>query len=101
MAAEWFAKYGLQGTASFADPGRALYRAFGLRRGTFGQLFGIGVLARGAALLLRYGVGRGGGDKMQMPGTVVFRDGKVTARHDCVTAADRPDYVALARSGAG
>jgi len=100
VAAGWFARYGLDGVLSFADPGRALYRAFGLPRGSLGQLFGPGVFLRGAALLPRYGVGHGAGDKRQMPGAVVYRGGRILARRDSEDIAFRPDYAALAAEGA-
>ena len=88
---------GLLGVETVADPGRRLYRALELPRGSFRQLFGPPVWARGIAATLRgHMVGRLAGDGFQMPGTVLLRDGTVIARHDHATAADRADFAALA-----
>ncbi len=93
----FFARYGLDDVSRVADPDRDLYRAFDLRRGSLGQLFGPKVIARGIAAALRgHGVGKLEGDGFQMPGTFVVEDGRVLAGRAHETAADRPDYVQMA-----
>lgn len=93
-----FDRYGLADVERVSDPGQDLYRAFGLRRGRFGQLFHPKVLWRGlvAALFRGHGVGRPVGDALQMPGAFLVRDGEVLRAFRHSTAADAPDYEDLA-----
>lgn len=93
------ARFGLEGATWIADPDRLAYRALGLRRGAFRQLLGVRVLWAGLrAALGGHGLGRVQGDPFQMPGTVVIHRGAVLRRFIHATAADRPDYEALACS---
>lgn len=91
-------EYQLGDATHISDPTCRLYRAFGLTRGTFRQLFGIRVWRRGfrAALLDGHGVGSLKGDGFQMPGAFVVVDGRVRESFIHRSAADRPDYLALA-----
>ncbi len=94
-------RYGLSGTAHIADPGRRLYRSFDLARGSWAQLFGPRVWARGFAATLRgHLVGRLEGDGFQMPGAFLVRDEKIVRAYAHTTAADRPDYCELAGASA-
>lgn len=97
-ARKFLERYGLQDVLRVSDPGRSLYRAFGLGRGGFLSLFGPKVWMRGfkAGVLDGHGIGRLAGDGFQMPGVFLVYQGEVLTsyRHD--SAADRPDYVALA-----
>lgn len=95
--AKFFEKYGLEAVPQISDPRRNLYRAFGLPRGTFGDLFGPKVWVRGfqAAILGRHGVGRLAGDGFQMPGVFLLFHGEVVRSYRHQSAADRPDYMAL------
>lgn len=95
--ARFFAKYGLQDVPRVSDPERSLYRAFGLPRGSFGDLFGPKVWWRGfqAAILGRHGVGMLAGDGFQMPGVFLIFHGEVLRSYRHQSAADRPNYVAL------
>ena len=96
QARPFFARYGLDDIPRVADPDAELYRAFELRRGTLGQLFGPTVWWRGAVALVRgHGVGRLQGDGFQMPGAFVLRDGRIVAAYRHTTAADRPSCAAL------
>jgi hypothetical protein len=96
-----FERYSLGDVHRYRDPECILYRAFGLQRGSFRQLFGLWVWCRGivAAVLRGHGVGRGEGDWCQMPGVFLLDHGRVVAEHRAATAADRPDYVNIARRG--
>lgn len=79
-----------------ADPHCALYRAFGLGKGGFLELFGPKVWWLGMLSIFKgCGVGHLAGDGMQMPGVFLFRDGKVLAAQRARTAADMPDLPAL------
>ena len=97
QAAEFFARYNMDDVPRISDPKCALYRGFGLSRGSLGALFGPKVWTRGlqAGLANKHGAGTQIGDGFQMPGVFLIFYGEVlrTFRHQ--SAADRPDYVAL------
>ncbi|MDX2117822.1 MAG: SelL-related redox protein [Planctomycetota bacterium] len=90
-------RYGLVDVSRISDPDRNLYRAFGLRRGTLGELFGARVWVRGfsAGILARHGVGGLDGDGFQMPGAFVLKDRRVIRAYRHRDAADRPEYCEL------
>lgn len=100
-ADEFFSAYKLHDAARISDPERVLYRAFALRRGKPAQLFGWKVWKRGwqAGVKGGHGVGWLRGDASQMPGAFMVWQGRVVAQFIHDTAADRPDYVALAEEG--
>jgi hypothetical protein len=79
-----------------ADPRCELYRAFGLGKGGFLELFGPHVWWRGMIAVLKgCGVGHLAGDGLQMPGVFVFRNGKITSSQPAHSAADLPDLASL------
>jgi hypothetical protein len=79
-----------------ADPRCELYRAFGLGKGGFLELFGPHVWWRGMISVFKgCGVGHLAGDGLQMPGAFVFQDGKVISSQPAHTAADLPDLKSL------
>lgn len=73
-----------------ADPGRALYQAFGLGRGEGKQVFNIRTFARGFGATLRgHWVGKPVGDPWQMPGVfLIGRGGEIEWEYRSVDAAD-------------
>lgn len=81
-----------------SNPECTLFRAFGLMRGRFRQLFGWRVWLRGfrSAILAGNGFGKLVGDGFQMPGAFLLDDGKIVAEHRHKNAADEPDYWQLA-----
>lgn len=86
------AAYGVRHAAWFVDPDRVLYRALGLGRGSFMQLFGPSVWIPGLRALARgHGVGALDGDGFQMPGAFVIHRGAIVRAYRHETAADRPD----------
>lgn len=96
-AAAWLAGSGLEDLPRISDPSRELYASFELERGGFLQLFGPKVWWRGLrAAMAGHGVGKLQGDGLQMPGAFLVRDGKIRLAYRHKSAADRPDYVALA-----
>lgn len=103
QARDFFAPYGWVDVARISDPSCELYRAFGLQRGSAGQLIAPRVLARGVtALFGGHGVGLPVGDPLQMPGVFLLHQGQVVAAHRHETIADVPDYEGLAqRAGTG
>ena len=91
------ARYGIEHIDRVSDPGKVLYRALEVPRGTARQLFGPAVWWPGLRALIRgHGLGPLVGDGFQMPGAFLVRDGRVAAAYRHAHAADRPDYVGLA-----
>ena len=89
--------YGITSAGWFADPDRLLYRALGLGRGSFGQLFGPRVWVAGVLAGLRgHGIGKLQGDGFQMPGAFVIQSGRVVGAYRHARASDRPDLMELA-----
>ena len=79
-----------------ADPRCELYRAFGLGKGGFIELFGPQVWWRGMIAVFKgCGVGHLAGDGLQMPGAFVFKNGKVTSSQPAHSASDLPDLASL------
>ena len=91
-------KYGLGDLSCFSDPSKALYEAFGLKRGSPLAVLTPTVIGRAlhAGLVGGHGLGTPEGDTMQMPGVFLLQDGKLLREFRHKTVADRPDYVALA-----
>jgi peroxiredoxin len=100
-AAAFLSHYGLDDLSRIADPGQHLYRAARLHRGSLWQLLGPKVWWRALAggALREHGVGRLLGDGFQMPGAFVVSEGQVLYEFRHRSAADRPDYLELARCG--
>jgi peroxiredoxin len=94
QSAKLFEKYGIGDMPRVSDPNRALYRAFGLGRGSAMQLFGPGVWLRAfvAAVINGHGTGSAVGDVFQMPGVFLVYHGHVVRSFIHHSVADRPDY---------
>ena len=90
-------KYGLSGLDRICDPQQQLYGVFGLKRGSFRQLFGWKVLRRGifGGVVLRHGIGLAHADATQLPGAFLVDRCAIVRRFRHRSAADRPDYVSL------
>ena len=104
QAEGWFAARGLGDVPRIADPERALYRAFELKRGSPWQLFGPKVWwgalrALVAGHLIGKSIGGATGDAFQMQGAFLVRDGAIVKAYRHRSQADRPDYLGLARAG--
>ena len=100
-AAPFMEHYGLDDVPRISDPTQQLYRAARLNRGSLMQLFGPKVWVRGlfGGRLREHGLGRFLGDGFQMPGAFVIHHGEVLYAFRHRSAADRPDYLELARCG--
>lgn len=84
------------GVDRIADPRCDLYRAFGLGKGGFLELFGPKVWYRGAMAFFRgCGVGMLKGDGLQMPGAFLFEKGEILEEQKAESAADLPSVEAL------
>lgn len=99
-AAPWFQKYGLDDIVQVSDPGLDHYRAFGLGRTRVQSLVDPKVWTRGTVCALSHGFGGQTAEMMrQLPGVFLVHQGRVLAEYRHRSPADRPDYVALVRSG--
>lgn len=79
------------GVARIADPRCELYRAFGLGKGGFLELFGPHVWWRAAIAIFKgCGIGHLAGDGMQMPGAFLLRDSKIISSQRAHSASDLP-----------
>lgn len=82
--------------ARIADPMCELYRAFGLGKGGFLELFGPKVwIPLIIALFKGCGIGHVAGDGLQLPGAFLFRNGKIISSQRAKTQADLPDLPKL------
>lgn len=92
-----FDRYDLGDVHHFSDPQCVLYRAFGLPRGRFSQLFGWRVMRRAwEATRAGHTLGALKGDGFRLPGAFVLDKGRIVAAHRALDAADRPDYKQMA-----
>lgn len=79
-----------------SDPFCELYRAFGLGKGGFWELFGPTVWLKGIIALVKgCGVGHLAGDGLQMPGAFLIQDGKIIKEQKSKNVADLPDLSSL------
>ena len=94
-------KYGLQELDCISDNDQMLYKAFGLKRGTSRQLFGLRTLWRGfrAGIVDGHGIGKVTADATQMPGVFLLANNAIVRRFRHRTAADRPDYAGMCSLG--
>lgn len=93
---ELFSRYGVDDIARVADPTRALYRAFGLQRGSLKQVLGPSVLKRGFQAR-KHGLGIPVGDTLQMPGVFLVHEGQILEAFRHETVAAQPDYEAMSK----
>jgi peroxiredoxin len=100
QAEPFLEKYGLGDLPRVSDPGQAVYRAFGLDKGSLLQLFGLKTWIRGFESAMVDGNRQGTtvGDSFQMPGVFLIFHGEVLRAYRHQSPADRPDYVSLAQS---
>ncbi|MFN0108377.1 MAG: AhpC/TSA family protein [Blastocatellia bacterium] len=99
QSVERFSKYGLADVARIHDPQQKLYAVFDLNRATLNQVFGWKVWQRGLEAFAKgHGLGMLAGDGLQMPGVFLLHHGKVLREFRHQSAADRPDYLELART---
>jgi hypothetical protein len=81
-----------------SDPTRFLYKAFGVRRGTFKQMANPGVIACGIRAASKGHIqGKTTGDPWQMPGMFLLDQDRVIWRHDFAHAGDHPNLEEIPR----
>jgi hypothetical protein len=94
-----FAAAGLEDAVHVSDPTCRLYRAFGLDRGNFLQMFGPRMWWHGLKAWTEGGhrIGRLSGDGFRLPGAFLVFDGEILRAHRARDAADHPDYLTFSR----
>lgn len=98
-AEKMMAKFELGGVEHISDPSCELYEEFGLKKGTFKQLFAPKMWIRGFQVGVLEGlwVGRERGDGFQMPGYFLLSRGEIVHEYIPSDAADHPDFMKLAQ----
>lgn len=92
---EFFAKAWPEARA-VSDPSKIYYSAFGLARGSLGQLLSPGVVACGLRAAAKGHIGgKPVGDPQQMPGLFLVQGADVLWKHDFAHAGDHPDLTML------
>ena len=93
--------YGLTSLDRIHDTDQSLYRAFGLKEGSWWQLAGPRVWFRGlsASLIGGHKVGRPAGDIRQMPGMFLLDQCELVKGFRHSNASDRPLYDSFVRAG--
>ncbi|MBX2876846.1 MAG: redoxin domain-containing protein [Saprospiraceae bacterium] len=100
VAERYFNRYNIPKAIHISDPQCNYYKAFGLMKGNFTQLFGLQTWIRGfqAGLMEGHGIGPQLGDGFQMPGVFVIQDGELKEAFIHKLASDRPDYEGLVKN---
>lgn len=79
-----------------SDPGRVYYTAFGLRQGSFSQMFGPDVWSCGLRAARKgLGIGRPVGDPWVMPGLFLVRRAEILWSYLPRHAGDHPDFASI------
>jgi hypothetical protein len=96
-ADHWFEAYGVSDMLRLSDPGKGLYRQFGLEDASLWELAHPRVWGPWfrTAVLQRHGVGSGGANWRQLTGVFVIHRGRIVSAIRLRNSAERPDYVAF------
>jgi peroxiredoxin len=89
-------KFGLKGEEHISDPDMSLYEYFGLQKGSFRELYGLKIWTRLASLKFTSDVNAAYGNVKQMPGIFLIQKGEIINSFIHKSAAERPDYLAIA-----
>jgi hypothetical protein len=94
-ADHWFATYGVSDLLRISDPGKGLYRQFGLEDATLRELAHPRVWGPWfrTAILNRHGVGSGGPNWRQLTGVFVIHRDVILASIRHRNSSERPNYV--------
>lgn len=98
IADKYFTEFGLKGVKHISDPEKNYYQAFGLRKGSFTQLYGLSTWFRGFAPENKDNkleISKSLGDATQMPGIFHILSGKILESYIHKVASDKPDYLHL------
>ena len=87
------------GALSISDPDRTLYTAFGLGRGSLGQLMGPGTWGAGIRALFKgHFVGKPVGDPLVLPGMFLVEGNEILWSHDFAHSGDNPSAEIIGRA---
>ncbi len=95
VADPYFANYKLSESSRISDPELNFYTRFGLIKGGFSQLYGLGSWMRGFSLQrqgFKSELAKQLGDSTQMPGIFTIRNGEVVDSYIHKRASEKPDY---------
>lgn len=98
IADKYFTEFNLAGVKHISDPNKEHYNAFGLRKGSFTQLYGLSTWFRGFAPENKENkleISKSLGDATQMPGIFHILEGKILESYIHKLASDKPDYLHL------
>jgi len=98
IADQYFKDFGLEGVKHISDIKKEYYHDFGLRKGSFTQLYGLQTWFRGFAPENKENkleVSKSLGDATQMPGIFHMLGGRVLESYIHKVASDKPDYLHL------
>ena len=96
-ADHWFAAYGVSDLLRISDPGKGLYRQFGLQDARLRELAHPRVWAPWfrTAILKGHGVGSAGPNWRQLTGVFVIHQGRILAGIRHRNSSERPDYTSF------
>ena len=95
QANEYFSQFGLDDVKSISDPETKIYALFGLVKGSFTQLYGLSVWAKGVKAAVTEGVSfstKQIGDSFQMPGIFGIYKGDFVYSYYHRKISDKPEY---------
>ncbi len=95
IAEKYFENFGIKDPIHISDPERNFYYEFGLRKGTFTQLYGLSTWFRGFGTdtqKYKLELSKHLGDSTQMPGIFLLRNGEIVYDYIHKQASDRPNY---------
>lgn len=98
IAEDYFKNFNLNKVQHVSDPNKDFYTAFGLKKGSVGQLYGLKTWYRGFSTEnkhLKLELSKSLGDSTQMPGLFTIADGKIVDSYIHKYAADKPNYKKL------
>ena len=98
IAKQYFNDFDILDPVHISDPEREFYYEFGLRKGSFSQLYGLKTWFRGFSpetKNYKLELSKHLGDSTQMPGIFLLSKGTIIQDYIHKHASDRPDYQAL------
>jgi hypothetical protein len=99
-ADHWFSVYGVSDLLRLSDPGKDLYRQFGLEEATLWDLAHPRVWGPWVrtAILSGHGVGAAGPHWRQLTGVFVIHRGRILSAIRHRNSSERPDYAAVVQA---
>lgn len=99
IAQKYFKEFNLEDCAHISDPHKIYYHAFGLRKGSITQLYGLQTWVRGFSSENKGNkleVSKSLGDATQMPGIFHLFNGRILESYIHKLASDKPNYMQIA-----